>query len=112
MKRRGFDGETVMRYLSVALLVALPAISIPAAAQQQTEATSQSSVAQNLQTEADKGVKTRNSGESGYVGNQDRPGAASHAPGETTNAVGATTGGNAPGNQSTSIVRRPTTTLP
>jgi hypothetical protein len=100
MKRRGLDGETAMRYLSVALLVALPAISIPAAAQQQTEATSQSGVAQNVQTEADKGIKTRNSGESGYVGNQDRPGAASHAPGETTNAVGTTTGSSAPGNQS------------
>jgi hypothetical protein len=100
MKRRGQDGETAMRYLSVALLVALPALSIPAAAQQQTEATSQSGVGQNVQTEADKGVKTRNSGESGYVGNQDRPGAASHAPGETTNAVGTTTGSSAPGNQS------------
>ncbi|MGY4370531.1 hypothetical protein ACVW1A_006596 [Bradyrhizobium sp. LB1.3] len=77
--------------------VALPALSIPAAAQQQTEATTQSGVAQNVQTEADKGVKTRNSG---YVGNQDRPGAASHAPGETTNAVGTTTGSSAPANQS------------
>lgn len=89
-----------MRCLSVALLVALPVMSIPAAAQQQTGATSQSGVAQNVQTEADKGIKTRNSGESGYVGNQDRPDAASHAPGESTNTSGATTGSSAPGNQS------------
>ncbi|WP_375161682.1 hypothetical protein [Bradyrhizobium sp. RDT46] len=89
-----------MRYLSLALLFALPLISIPAAAQQQTSAPPQSSVAQDVQTEADKGIKTRNSGESGYVGNQDRPGAASHAPGETPNAVGTTTGSSAPVNQS------------
>ncbi|WP_165637980.1 hypothetical protein [Bradyrhizobium shewense] len=96
----GLDGETAMRYLSAALLVALPVMSIPAAAQQQTEPTSQSGVAQNVQTEADKGIKTRNSGESGYVGKQDRPGAASHAPGETTNTVGATSGSGAPGAES------------
>ncbi|UPK31038.1 hypothetical protein [Bradyrhizobium sp. 195] len=88
-----------MRYLSVALLVALPVLSIPAAGQQQG-ATSQPGVDQNVQTEADKGIKTRNSGESGYVGNQDRPGAASHAPGETSNAVGTTTGSSTSGNQS------------
>ncbi|MDX3968356.1 MAG: hypothetical protein QHD01_17390 [Bradyrhizobium sp.] len=85
-----------MRYLSVALLFALPVIPIAADAQQ-TEPKSQSGVAQSVQTEADKGIKTRNSGESG---NQDRPGAASHAPGETTNTVGTTTGSSATGNQS------------
>ncbi|MDT4740264.1 hypothetical protein [Bradyrhizobium sp. WYCCWR 12699] len=91
--------RTAMRYLSVALLFALPVIPIAADAQQ-TEPKSQSGVAQSVQTEADKGIKTRNSGESGYVGNQDRPGAASHAPGETTNTVGTTTGSSATGNQS------------
>ncbi|MHC4051406.1 hypothetical protein [Bradyrhizobium sp. 25ACV] len=89
-----------MRYLSAALLVALPVMSIPAAAQQQTETTSQSGVVQNVQTEADKGIKTRNSGESGYVGNQDRAGSASHAPGEPTSTSAATTGSSAPGNPS------------
>ncbi|MBB4256042.1 MULTISPECIES: hypothetical protein [unclassified Bradyrhizobium] len=87
MKRRGL-GETATRYLSLVLLIVLPVISIPAAAQQKTEATSQSGVAQNVQTEADKGVKARNSGKSGYVGDQDLPGAASHAAGETTNTGG------------------------
>jgi hypothetical protein len=84
--------RTAMRYLSVALLFALPVIPIAADAQQ-TEP-------QSVQTEADKGIKTRNSGESGYVGNQDRPGAASHAQGETTSTVGTTTGSSATGNQS------------
>lgn len=77
------------------LLVALPVMSIPAAAQQQTETTSQSGVAQNVQTQVDKGIKIRDSGESGYVGNQDRPGSASHAPGEPTSTSGATTGSSA-----------------
>lgn len=87
MKRRGL-GETATRYLSLVLLIALPVTSIPAAAQQKTEATSQSGVAQNVQTEADKGIKAPHSGESGYVGDQDLPGAASHAAGETTNTGG------------------------
>lgn len=89
-----------MRALSVAVLAVLPLISGPAAAQQQTGATSQAGVDQNVQTEADKGIKTRNSGESGYVANQDRPGAASHAPGETTSTVGTTTGSSTSGDQS------------
>lgn len=89
-----------MRYLPLTLLFALPLLPLPAAGQQQTSATPQSSVAQAVQTEADKGIKTRNSGESGYVGNQDRPGAASHAPRETPNAVGTTTGSSAHGDQS------------
>lgn len=52
-----------------------------------------------VQTEADKGIKTRNSGESGYVANQDKPGAASHAPGETTSTAGTTTGSSTPNDQ-------------
>ncbi|MCK1552564.1 hypothetical protein IVB11_26745 [Bradyrhizobium sp. 177] len=82
-----------MRPLSLACLALVPLISIPAAAQQQTGATSQAGVDQNVQTEADKGIKTRNSGEAGYVANQDKPGPASHAPGQTTSTVGTTTGG-------------------
>jgi hypothetical protein len=34
-----------------------------------------------MQREADKGLKTRNSGESGYVADQDKPGASAHPPG-------------------------------
>lgn len=42
-------------------------------------------MAQNLQNEADKGVKTQNSGASGYVGNQEKPGSAIHPPGQPDN---------------------------
>jgi hypothetical protein len=54
------------------------AIAVPTLAQQSTGSTSQ----QQMQDEADKGVKTRNSGESGYVGEQEKPGASSHAAGQ------------------------------
>ena len=53
-------------------------IALPAQAQQSTGSSSQ----QQMQDEADKGIKTRNSGESGYVGEQERPGASSHVPGQ------------------------------
>ena len=36
---------------------------------------------QQMQREADKGAKTRNSGESGYVAEEDKPGASAHPPG-------------------------------
>jgi hypothetical protein len=37
---------------------------------------------QNLQNDADKGIKTHNSGASGNVGSQETPGAAAHPPGQ------------------------------
>jgi hypothetical protein len=37
---------------------------------------------QQMQRDADKGAKTRNSGESGYVADQDKPGASAHPPGQ------------------------------
>jgi hypothetical protein len=45
---------------------------------------------EQMQREADKGAKTRNSGESGYVADQDKPGASPHPPGrpETTGSTG------------------------
>ena len=76
-----------MRSHVAALLAVLPLIATPVAAQQPGP-TPQAGVNQNVQTDADKGIKTRNSGESGYVANQDKPGTASHAPGEA-NTVGA-----------------------
>ncbi|WP_456841328.1 hypothetical protein [Bradyrhizobium sp. USDA 4486] len=50
---------------------------------------------EQMQRDADKGIKTRNSGESGYVADQDKPGAAAHAPGrpggeQTTGSAGQT----------------------
>jgi hypothetical protein len=37
---------------------------------------------EQMQREADKGAKTRNSGASGYVADQDKPGASAHPPGQ------------------------------
>ncbi|WP_342739724.1 hypothetical protein [Bradyrhizobium sp. B117] len=94
------NGGKPMRPLFMAVLASLALISVPAAAQQQTGSPSQAGVDQRLQTEADKGIKTRNSGESGYVANQDKPGAASHAAGESTNTVGASSGSSTSTDQS------------
>lgn len=55
--------------------------------------------AQSLQNDADKGAKTRNSGESGYVGDQDRPGAASTPPGRPNAATGSTDAATSPSAQ-------------
>ncbi|VIO69577.1 hypothetical protein CI1B_27840 [Bradyrhizobium ivorense] len=54
---------------------------------------------QNLQNDADKGVKTRNSGESGYVGNQERPGASAKPPGRPDNAAGSADAATSPSAQ-------------
>ena len=71
-----------MRTTMVAMLVASGTIiALPALAQQQQPAPSP-----QMQEEADKGAKTRQSGESGYVGEQEKPGAAAHAPGKTDTA--------------------------
>jgi hypothetical protein len=73
-------------------------IALPALAQQQQQ---QQQTAPNpqMQEEADKGAKTRQSGESGYVGEQEKPGSSAHAPGRpdtapptTGTATGTSTG--------------------
>ena len=71
-----------MRTTIVAMLVASGTmIALLALAQQQ-----QTAPKPQMQEEADKGAKTRQSGESGYVGEQEKPGAAAHAPGKTDTA--------------------------
>jgi hypothetical protein len=69
-------------------------IALPALAQQQQTAPNP-----QMQEEADKGAKTRQSGESGYVGEQEKPGSSAHAPGRpdtapptTGTATGTSTG--------------------
>src|SRR6267154_4465335 len=64
-------------------------VAVPALAQQSTGTSSQ----QQMQDDADKGIKTRNSGESGYVGEQERPGASSHVPGQPDTKSSQTTTG-------------------
>lgn len=82
------------------------AVAFPAMAQQQQAAPSSETKEQihsgadkqlkgnepneQMQREADKGVKTRNSGESGYVADQEKPGASAHPPGQP--GSGQTTG--------------------
>ena len=82
-----------MRTSILAMIVALgTTISMPAMAQQQTGAQQQTEPSQQMQDEADKGLKTRNSGESGYVGDQEKPGASAHAPGQPASKSDQTTG--------------------
>src|SRR5712672_4320977 len=97
-------------------------IAVPALAQQSTGTSSQ----QQKQDDADKGIKTRNSGESGYVGEQERPGASSHVPGQpdtksnqiTTGAgssareTGGKAGGVSVGEQEKKPVTAPATSQP
>jgi hypothetical protein len=65
-------------------------IALPSQAQQSTGS---SSSQQQTQDEADKGIKTRNSGESGFVSEQEKPGASSHAPGQPDTKSSQTTTG-------------------
>ncbi|MHC2334415.1 hypothetical protein ACVIW0_003704 [Bradyrhizobium sp. USDA 4454] len=76
-----------MRTRTIALLIAAITATAPFAA------------AQNLQNEADKGAKTRNSGESGYVGDQQRPGAATTPPGRPDATTGSTDAATSPSAQ-------------
>ena len=76
-----------MRISTIALLIAAITATAPIAA------------AQNLQSEADKGAKTRNSGESGYVGDQQRPGAAATPPGRPDAPTGSTDAATSPSAQ-------------
>jgi hypothetical protein len=79
-----------MRTSILAMVVGLGAvIALPSMAQQQTVPNPQ------MQDEADKGVKTRQSGESGYVGEQEKPGSSAHAPGrpaDSQQTTGSTSG--------------------
>jgi hypothetical protein len=71
-----------MRTTMVAMLVASGTmITLPALAQQQQPVPNP-----QMQEEADKGAKTRQSGESGYVGEQEKPGASARPPGKTDSA--------------------------
>jgi hypothetical protein len=73
----------------------MTAIALPALGQQQTGGQQQMAPSPATQTnkDADKGVKTRNSGESGYVGDQEKPGSSDRPPGRPDATTGATTPG-------------------
>ena len=84
------------------IVIAGSSIASQAAAQQQQAAPSEltkEQIDKGVQTsqpnlDADKGVKTRNSGESGYVGDQAKPGASPHPPGrpDSQQTTGSQTG--------------------
>jgi len=85
------------------LFVAAAAVAFQAKAQQQPQAAPSELTKEQIDKggktsmpnqDADKGVKTRNSGESGYVGDQDKTGASAHPPGRPDSQQ--TTGTGAP----------------
>jgi hypothetical protein len=95
-----------MRHSILAMLVAFgTTISMSATAQQPSTAQKQMAPSeqpstaqqqmtpnQQIQNEADKGIQTRNSGESGYVADQERPGASAQAPGRPETTTGSNSG--------------------
>ena len=89
--RKQPEEDKLMRISILATIFAFGTIiALPAQAQQSTGS---SSSQQQTQDEADKGIKTRNSGESGLVSEQEKPGASSHAPGQPDTKGGQTTTG-------------------
>jgi hypothetical protein len=90
-----------MRTLILATTAAFGiAIAAPALAQQTTAPGQRMQSEKQMQEEADKGIKTRNSGESGFVGQQESPATSAHPPGrpdtgssQTTTGSGTGTGG-------------------
>ena len=76
-----------MRTSILAIVIAFgTTTALPAQAQQSTAPSQQMQPNQKVQDEADKGVKTRNSGESGLVADQEKPGASARPPGKTDTA--------------------------
>jgi hypothetical protein len=76
-------GGQLMRTSVFAIIMAFGTVTaIPALAQQPAAPGQQMQPGQQSQEDADKGIKTRNSGESGYVADQEKPGAAAHPPGQ------------------------------
>jgi hypothetical protein len=74
------------------------AIAAPALAQQSTTPGQQRIQSdKQMQEEADKGIKTRDSGESGFVGQQQTPGASAHPPGRPDSSSSQTTTGSSAG---------------
>jgi hypothetical protein len=71
------------------------AIAASAQAQQSTAPGQQMQSDKQMQEEADKGIKTRDSGQSGFVGQQETPGASAHPPGRPDPSSSQTTGSGA-----------------
>ena len=87
-----------MRTSILAITVAFgTSIAVPAPAQQSTAPSQpQMQSDKQMQEEADKGIKTRDSGASGFVGQQQTPAASAHPPGRP-DPSGSQTTGSSPG---------------
>ena len=86
------------------------AIAAPAQAQQSTAPGQQQIQSdKQMQEEANKGIKTRDSGESGFVGQQQTPAASAHPPGRPDPSGSRTTGSGAgsAGSQGSETSRTP-----
>src|SRR5437899_2617548 len=80
---------------------------LPAQAQQLTAPGQQQIQSdKQMKEEADKGIKTRDSGESGFVGQQETPGASAHPPGRPDSSSSQTTTGSGAGTSSGSETSR------
>jgi hypothetical protein len=87
-----------MRTSIFAVMVAFgTATAVPALAQQSSTSGQQTQPDQQMQQEADKGIMTRNSGESGFVGNQEKPGVSARVPGRPDSSSNQTTTGSSSG---------------
>jgi len=86
-----------MRTSILAITVAFgTSIAVPAPAQQSTAPSQpQMQSDKQMQEEADKGIKTRDSGASGFVGQQQTPAASAHPPGRPDPSGSQTTGSSA-----------------
>ena len=89
--------RTLILATTAVFCIAFAASALP---QQSTAPGQQIQSDKQMQEEADKGIKTRNSGEAGFVGHQDKPGASAHPPGrpdtgssQSTTGTGVGTGG-------------------
>src|SRR5437764_14302158 len=82
------------------------AIAASAQAQQSTAPGQQMQSDKQMQEEADKGIKTRDSGESGFVGQQETPGASAHPRVRPHSRNSQTTTGSGDGTTSGSEPRR------
>ena len=83
--------------LTVTTAIGIAIAVLPAQAQQSTAPGQQMQSDKQMQEEADKGIKTRDSGESGFVGQQETPGASAHPPGRPDSSSGQTTTGSGAG---------------
>ena len=72
----------MQRLAAAASIVLITGLAAPVLAQQDSQ--------KAIQQDADKGIKTQNSGASGYVGEQEKPGSVAQIPGGTNSGASAT----------------------